>query len=278
MEVYALCRKDSANVERIKGMKNVQIINCGMEEIEQLPDLCEERAFDVLYHLAWRGASGEERTDSVIQAENIVWNLKIARVAKKMGAKKLVVTGTVCENQCEAILRQQSVGKSAHYLLAKRATYELLSVECRKVGLELVWCTFYHPIGKFNKPEQIIMNTILKLHKGESPKFGPADKLFDVISAEDLCHGLYLAGMKNLSENRYFIGSGKSRRLKDYLHELHELVNSEIPLKIDVYPDDELPMEEAWLDGGDFSQEVGFYAKKTFREAVLEICDNINQR
>lgn len=275
VEVYALCRKDSANVERIKGMKNVQIINCGMEEIEQLPDLCEERAFDVLYHLAWRGASGEERTDSVIQAENIVWNLKIARVAKKIGAKKLVVTGTVCENQCEAILRQQSVGKSAHYLLAKRAAHELLSVECRKADLPLAWCTFYHPIGKFNKPEQLIMNTILKLHRGESPKFGPADKLFDVISAEDLCHGLYLAGMKNLSENRYFIGSGKPRPLRDYLYEIQEVVNPDIPLQIGAYPDDGLPMEKSWLMHHSFSMETGYVAKKDFKSKLIEIYSEV---
>ena len=271
VEVYALCRKDTANLNRIKDLKGVSIIEGSLEDVEKLPDLCKERDFDVLYHLAWRGASGEERANSVIQAENISWSLKLTQVAKTMGVKKIVVSGTVCENQCEAMIKNQYTGKSAYYLMAKRSTYEMLSVLCRQLELPLVWCTFYHPIGKYNKPEQLIMNTILKLKKGETPQFGPADKWFDVIAAEDLCHGFYLAGLVNLKKDRYFIGSGQPRILKDYLCEVQEIVNPELPLEFGIFKDDGLPMERSWLDATAFEVETGFQNRVEFGEAVGKV-------
>ena len=271
VKVYALCRKDTTNLNRIKDLKGVRIIEGSLEDVEKLPDLCKERDFDVLYHLAWRGASGEERANSVIQAENITWCLRLIQVAKSMGVKKVVVSGTVCENQCEAMIRNQYTGKSAYYLMAKRSTYEMLSVLCRQLELPLVWCTFYHPIGKYNKPEQLIMNTILKLKKGETPQFGPADKWFDVIAAEDLCRGFYLAGLKNLKKDRYFIGSGQPRVLKDYLYEVREVVNPKVPLEIGYFLDDGLPMKRSWLNENAFVEETGFKCLIGFREQVCNM-------
>ena len=274
VKVYALCRKNTSNLRRINNLKGVHIIEGSLEDVERLLELCEERDFDVLYHLAWRGASGEERASSVIQAENIIWNLKLVQVAKAMGVKKIIVSGTVCENQCEAMIRNQYIGKSAYYLMAKRSTYEMLSVMCRQLELPLVWCTFYHPIGRYNKPEQLIMNTILKLQKGETPRFGPADKWFDVIAAEDLCHGFYLAGLKSLKENRYFIGSGQPRILKDYLCEVQEIVNPAIQLEFGFFSDDGLPMEKNWLDVSAFAGETGFECRVEFREQVRNMLES----
>lgn len=274
VKVYALCRKNTSNLNRIKNLKGVHIIEGSLEDVEQLSDLCEERDFDVLYHLAWRGASGEERANSVIQAENIIWNLKLVQAAKAMGVKKIVVSGTVCENQCEAMIRNQYTGKSAYYLMAKRSTYEMLSVMCRQLELPLVWCAFYHPIGRYNKPEQLIMNTILKLQKDEIPKFGPADKWFDVIAAEDLCHGFYLAGLKDLKKERYFIGTGQPRILKDYLCEVQEIVNPAIQLEFGFFADDGLPMEKKWLDVSAFAEETGFECRVEFREQVRNMLES----
>ena len=272
IEVYALYRKNSPNVDRIAKLKNVYCIECSLENIEQLPEICQHRGFDVLYHLAWQGASGEQRYNSIIQTQNVMWTLKLVRVAQIMMVKKMVVTGTICENQCEAIIKQNYNGKSAYYLLAKRYCFELLNRECKNIKMPLVWCTFYHPIGEFNKPEQLIMNTILKLQKGDIPQFGKAQKWFDVISADDLCYALYLAGKMKLQKTRYFIGSGKPRILKSYLEEIKDIVNPHIEMQYGVYQDDKLPMKKEWLLQDEFCVETGFVAQTDFRTQIIDIC------
>ena len=275
IQVYAICRKGSINNNRIVGFSNVVPVYCDLEHIEELPNIIGERQFDAFYHLGWKGASGKERANCSIQNENIIWSLKAAEVAKKIGAKKIIVAGTVCERQCDTIVNQKIVCNSMYYLLAKKHTYEMMSLLCKKIGLSLVWCMFYHPVGKYNKHEQLIINTIIKLKNNEDVKFGPATKLFDVVMVEDLAHGFYLAGECDLHEDCYFIGSGQPRLLKEYLIEIRDIIAPGKELNIGAYPDDGLPMDREWLDIKPFSEETGYCPRGSFREYV-ENANNVN--
>lgn len=271
-EVYAICRQNSANLGRIREFGNVRVIVCGLGEIGQLYEKCKERGFDVFYHLAWQGASGNARMDSVVQANNMKGMLEAVKSADLLGCSKFVATGTVCEYQCRAIVEKNIQPPSAFYLLAKEASYKMVKIECLKRGIPLVWCTFYHPIGKYNKPDQFIASVILKLMKNESPQVGPADKWFDIIDVEDLSRGLYLAGKKELQEDRYFIGSGNPRILKEYLEDIRVFVNAEVGFQYNAYSDDGLPMEQEWLDAVPFMEAAGFRPNISFLESLERMC------
>lgn len=269
VEVYAVCRPGSATASRLAEFNDIKVIYCSLEECNRLPELIPERGFDVFYHLAWQGASGPLRTDYITQINNIKWTGMIAEVAKKLNSKKLIVASTVCELQCTTILQADHFMNSALYLISKRSAYELVGRLCLKIELPLVWCAFYHPIGKYNKENQLIANTIYTLLHGESPKFGPADQWFDVIAVEDLANAFVLAGEKDLLKDWYFIGSGQPRRLKEYLIRTGELIAPDISLQFSYYPDDGLPMQKEWLNISNFVNETGYKPKHSFDEAVI---------
>lgn len=266
--VYALYRPGTANLDRLRGADDVKPVPCAMEMLGELPEICEEREFDAFYHLAWQGSTGQERERSQVQTDNIKWTVEAAGAAARLKCRKFVATGTVCENQCTTIAEKGTLSTAAFYLLAKEAAYKMTKIECMRNNLPLVWCTFYHPIGKYNKPDQIIAGTILKMLRGEEPQFGPADKWFDIIAAEDLCRGLYLAGKETLKNDRYFIGSGNPRRLREYLEEVKAVMGSKIPLRFGVYPDDGLPVNYGWLKDTAFHEETGFYTQITLKESI----------
>ena len=119
IEVYAICSANSSHKTRLAELKEVKIIPCDLKDIGMIPNLISERDFDVIYHLAWNGASGDLRTDYNVQLDNIRWTTQLAEVARDLRCKKIVVTGTVCENQCEAIMQKEAFYKSSYYLLAK---------------------------------------------------------------------------------------------------------------------------------------------------------------
>lgn len=192
--VYALFRPGSVNLTRLRGLENVMLIPCALDRIEQLPDQLLERDFDVFYHLAWQGAAGKERQDCQVQASNVLWTLGAVKAAVRLKCRKFAAAGTVCEKQCETIIKKGIWTPSASYLLAKEAAYKMAKMECARQGLPLVWCAFYHPIGKYNKPDQMIASTVCKMLRGEETQFGPANQWFDIIAVEDLCRGFYLAG------------------------------------------------------------------------------------
>ena len=269
IEVYAICKPGSTTASRLTELNGVRIIYCSLEESDRLPELLNERGFDVFYHLAWEGSSGLLRSDFVTQTNNIKWTGIIAEVAKKLRCRKLIVAGTVCELQSTAILQTDRFINSSLYLLSKRSAYELVSKLCLQLKLPLVWCAFYHPIGRYNKENQLLSNTIRLLLSNESPRFGPADQWFDVIAVEDLAYAFLLAGDKELIRNWYFVGSGQPRKLKNYIMRVGELVAPDIPLQYSYYPADGLPMEEEWLDISLFVKETGYHPRFSFDEAVI---------
>ncbi len=269
VEIYAICSPDSKNITRISGKNGVHIVYCDMNDILNLPEIIDSKGFDVFYHLAWRGASGTLRSDCIIQTNNICQTAKAAKIASELDCKKFVATGTICENQCDAINQKSEFINSSLYLNAKRSAYNIVCNVCKQYNIPLSWCTFYHPVGKYNKPEQFIINTIMKMQNGDVLNFGKAQGLFDVVAVEDLCHGLFLAGEYTLSKDRCFIGSGAPRRLMDYIEEIRLITSSHSKINYGIYQDYELPMKEEWLDISSFQNDTGYVPTRSFKSIVI---------
>ena len=68
--------------------------------------------------------------------------------------------------------------------------------------------------------------------------------------------------------DRYYIGSGEPRILREYLYHIRNIIAPDLELGIGYYDDDGLPMEEQWLDMELFNKETGFVCLKSFDEYV----------
>lgn len=267
-EVMAICRPDSGNRERLKDKAGVELIECDMDSIEKLPLLIAHRDCDAFFHLAWEGASGKLRTDYSIQQKNAVNCCNAAVAAKTLGCRKIIFTGTVYEKLCESIIGSDNFKTPAFYLLSKKYAYDMLSQLTKQIGLDFVWCTFFHPIGKYIKQEQMMAYAVACLLKGEQPAFGKAQEPYDIVAVEDIVYGLFLAGVTNLAKSKYYIGSGAPKRLFEYLERVQELVNPNVPLGIGVRPDDGLRFSFDWLDCSEFMTETGYNPRISFEKAV----------
>lgn len=271
VEIWAVGRKGSRDFESMQIVKGIHTIACGLENIADLPEICSEKDFDVFYHLAWSGASGVLRSNYDVQLSNVEWTCNCVQAAKQMQCKKIIVTGTVCEKQCDAIERQKIFLPSSYYLLSKKYAREMAKCIAKRIGIPLVWCQFYHPVGVFNKKEQLIANTIQKLLRHESLQFGRAQGLFDVLDVRDLVHALYLMGENELLEDTYFVGSGNPMELMEYLEIVKSLIDRAALMQYGVLDTIELPMERAWLDSLPLQRETGFTPIYAFSDSIEEM-------
>lgn len=268
VEIWAVGRKGSKDLESMQVVKGIHTIACGLENILALPEICSKRNFDIFYHLAWSGASGILRSNYDVQMSNVGWTCDCVQVAKQMQCKKIIVTGTVCEKQCDAIEKQKIFLPSSYYLLAKKYAGAMAKCIAKRIGIPLVWCQFYHPVGIFNKKEQLIANTIQKLLWHEPLKFGRAQGLFDVVDVRDLAHAMYLMGENELLEDTYFVGSGNPLELMVYLEMAKSMIDQTAFMQYGELDTIELPMERAWLDSLPFQRETGFTPIFAFTDSV----------
>jgi nucleoside-diphosphate-sugar epimerase len=272
IDVFALTRRGTANAARLP--KGVTVIPCDMDEYEKLPELLNGTQPDIFYHLAWEGATGPGRADAELQTLNVQRTLSALIAAKASGCKKFIAAGTVYENFYEQMVSAPVFRNASFYIMAKRFARDMARQLALKAGIDFVWCTFCHPVGRYMKPEQLFAYAVKSLMEGNSPAFGPAEDFFDVIDAEDLAYGLYLAGEKNVSQSEYFIGSGEARPLKEYLAALPQILGVNTDVRIGQKPDDGMRFDPRWFDGEKFEKDTGFKAKVSFEEAIRRLKEN----
>lgn len=270
IEVYAVCRPDSPNIGRISHFEGVTIVSCQLSQSQNLVSTLSAQCPDIFYHLAWEDASGPGRINERKQVQNVVFAIDALRVAMQLGCRKFVATGTVYEKLCEGISEQDRFFSSAYYLFSKRYAHEMLREMALRCGMEFVWCTFFHPIGKYIKPEQMMAYTIESLLKHISPTFGPAQEPYDIVAVEDIAYGLFLAGSTKLSLQEYYIGSGSPRRLEEYLQETKKILKSDTPLLIGSREDDGMRFSFNWYSIEAFVKETGYTPKVSFEAAVTK--------
>ncbi|MDR0958372.1 MAG: NAD-dependent epimerase/dehydratase family protein [Clostridiales bacterium] len=176
VSVYALCRKNSPNIHRLP--KETHIVECSMNDYANL-NFDFEKA-DVFYHLAWEGATGKERANETIQSENARNTLEAVSTAKRIGCKKLVAVGTVYENFYEQVISRDNFNSADFYILSKVYAHRMAEKLASKIGIDFLWCTFFHPIGKYNNLNQMMAYAVKGMLDGNSPSFGSAEQPYDI--------------------------------------------------------------------------------------------------
>ena len=272
-DVIALVRSDSVNINRLPD--SATIIKCNMDEYDRLAERISGEKPDVFFHLAWEGSSFSSRTDALLQAQNAQHSLSAMKAAKLLGCTKFVATGTVYENFNEQISAASSFHSISYYVLSKKYANNMSLQQALHLEIELAWCTFCQPIGRYIDKDRVFCYAVNSLLAGKPPVFGPANNWFDVVDVEDLAVGLFLAGEQKLTKSEYYIGSGKARLLRDYLTELPQILDVKTSVLIGRHPDDGLRFDPEWFNSEPFFTETGFVPRYGFSETVQRLRDYI---
>ena len=93
-EVIAIVRPGSARIENIPTTDAVKIVECDISDYKSLfgQDNC-----DLFYHLAWAGTTVDTRNNPISQADNTLYALDAACLAKNWGARKFIGVGSQAE-------------------------------------------------------------------------------------------------------------------------------------------------------------------------------------
>jgi len=266
--VFAICLPGSEDISRIIDLENVMIVESDLEELSDKSITDEE--LDVIYHLAWDSPSGVSRADIENQTKNVSYSVNLMSVAEKYKCKRIVVTGTVSEELCPELETQNGWQPIAYYLFTKRYIRNIMKQWSAKNNVPLSWITFCHPIGKYNKTEQLITSSILKLRNNVPIKLGDGKSAFNVIAVSDLVNALYLAGVKELKTDIYFVGGAETLTVKDYMEKLRSIINPDGILLWGEASSIGLDLKHEWLCDIAFITETGYKPLLTFEQAVIE--------
>lgn len=244
---------------------------------EYLSSKIPQGEYDAFYHFAWRGVNGAEKSDPLIQNQNITMAIHAANTAHELGCKKFLLAGTVAENAVYSLPNMAKTSGNMLYGAAKHACHILLETYCKNIELPMIWMQFSNIYGVGNRTGNLISYTLSKLLEGKEATFGPAEQPYDFIYVDDLIEAVYRLGAKDVKMGKYFIGSGHPRILKEYLIRIGELVDCPDKIKIGVREDDGVRYQMNMFDISSLNT-LGLKDGVSFDNGVLRMIDYLQKR
>lgn len=284
VQVTAVCRPSSRRAGSLPDSDLVHPVFCDLEHMTELPEILEERNYDVFYHFAWSGTFGGERQDLKSQWKNIGCTLDAVDAAHKLGCRRFIGAGSQAEyGRTESPLKADTpVFPENGYGIAKLCAGQMSRLRCEQLGMEHVWTRILSVYGPFDGTETMIMYAVRTLLEGEKPAFSAGEQIWDYLYSEDAAEALFLLGEKGRPGRIYPLGSGEGRPLKEYIMELRDQIDPGAALDFGKIPYGPKQVMHLRADLSELREDTGFSCRFSFREGIARTIEwyrnNCNDR
>lgn len=227
IEVLVFTRKDSKRNNNILKNNLVKVKYCALNEIKQTNN-DTGKDYDVFFHLAWAGASGEGRNDKELQEKNVEYTLDAVDCAKRFGCKKFIGIGSQAEyGRVNTTLNENTVTKPENeYGKAKLKAGILTKQKALELGLSFNWIRVLSIYGPNDGDNTLISYAIRQFINNEELNVTRCEQIWDYLYSEDAAKAIYLVSEKGKNGHTYVLGSGKKAFLYEYIEKIKDLSNS----------------------------------------------------
>lgn len=225
-EVTAIIRKNSSKKSKLT--KEVKIVELELDKLNEF-----NGSYDLMYHLAWNGSSGNDRNDFDMQYSNIKYTAEAIKLAKRCGCKKFIGAGSQAEYGVvhgEAKEDETVCKPFMMYGAAKLAAYQMGKIVAEQENILFVWPRIYSIYGPGENEGTLMSYLVKTLLEGKVPKLSPCTNMWNFMYIDDCVRALRMLGENNKAEGIYHIASGDSRILNDYVQEVRNIINPDIEL------------------------------------------------
>lgn len=273
-DVTAVCRRNSQRISSIPVSDKVKIIECNQNELHTLASKLDH-SYEYFYHFAWDGTYGDIRQNINLQMDNIKCTLDAVELARVLNCKVFIGAGSQSEfGHIDGVLHPfMPCNPDNGYGIAKLAAGQLSRILCRQYGIRHEWCRIISLYGPYDGAYTLVMSTIIKLLKKERLDFTKGDQIWDYIYSKDAAKAFRLVAERGKDGSIYCFGSGKPRRLKEFITIIRDNIDKDAVLNfgaLEYYPNQVMHLEP---DISNLVMDTGFDTNYSFEEGIKETID-----
>ena len=267
--VWAVCYPGDWRIRRIPA--GAEIVELDMREIGKLPEMIGGKA-DAFFHLAWMGTIGPGRDDAKMQSENIRCAIEAAETAGRMGCEVFTGVGSQAEyGRIEGLVTAEApCSPVTGYGIAKLCAGQLTRLTCRQQGVRHEWARILSVYGPGDGPLSVIPTILDKLSRGEKPALTPGEQEWDFCYSEDAGEALARMAAWGRDGRIYPVGSGKTRKLREYFEIARDEMAPGMPLGIGELPYPAGQVMHLQADLTPLREDTGFKPRFSFEEGIRE--------
>lgn len=278
VQVLVICREGSKRADRIPEHPLVKKSFCSLDGLESMqPD---EADYDIFYHLAWEGTTGQARNDMYRQNRNVKYALDAVGLAKRLGCKSFIGVGSQAEyGRFEGVLKPDTpVHPDNGYGIGKLSAGLMTREYAHQLGIKHIWVRVVSIYGPNDGPQTMVMSMIAKLKAGETPALTKGEQMWDYLYSEDAARAFYMLGDKGVDGKTYVLGGGSARPLKEYMEIIRDAVSPDGELGFGLLPYSERQVMHLCADTSALRRDTGWEPRTAFEQGIRKILsttDNI---
>ncbi|SFH76376.1 Nucleoside-diphosphate-sugar epimerase [Selenomonas ruminantium] len=217
--VYAVVRPDSAHNFRLLESNRLKIIECRMQDYNELHRYIEGPC-DALYHLAWQAGGFKE------QKQCIAFSIEALKAAKRIGCKRFIGAGTQAEYGPQKGLITENIcpNPTTAYGASKLAACVLTRQLANDLEIEWVWGRIFSLYGKYEPYGRMLPDLIKALKRDDEFHLSAATQNWDYLYSSDGAEALIALGEKGKDGEIYNVANGDFHPLKYFTEEIRKLI------------------------------------------------------
>lgn len=287
IEVLALGRKNYSEISAVRKekLKGSIYLKIDMSEISTLKNKISEINFNpaescVFVNLAWGGKSKLSDLDIDAQLKNVPWSVNALEIAKTIGCEKFIQIGTMEEAFTYKYLdldyrRNSEYNRHVIYSIAKIAAKKALEIKSRQLGIDFIYVLHSHVMAPDDDKDSFLQVTLQKLINRDELVFSTGEQLFDVVSAKDCAKGYFLICKKGIPGSEYWVGSGKPKKLREYVEKMYELYPSGKKMQFGKLPYNDIKLTEEDFSIANLVKDTGYFPTSNYENIVRELYESL---
>lgn len=277
IEVLVFCRRDSKRRERIPDHPLVCVEDCSLEQLASAENTTGKE-YDVFYHFAWDGTTGNARNDMYLQNLNVKYALDAVAAAARFGCHTFIGAGSQAEyGRVEGKLTAETPAYPDNgYGMGKLLAGMMTGEYAHRLGMKHIWTRILSVYGPYDGELSMVMSTINKLRTGETPQFTKAEQMWDYLYSGDAATAFRLLGEKGVDGKTYVIGHGDARPLAEYIKKIRDVVAPNAEINLGAIPYSEKQVMYLQADINELIKDIGWKPSVSFEDGINQMLFSLN--
>lgn len=250
--------------------ERVTCVNVLNKEISALKSEIPAKEYSCFFHLAWVGTSGPDRADYTVQLNNVKLACDYIKLCSEIGCKRVVYASSINEMETYEYLQSDDIEPSGGYIYGtgKLAAHLMGETVAKLNGVDFIPVIITNIYGVGEKSARMIYTSINKLVHKEHCSFTEGYQTYDFIYITDAINSIVGVAERGKAFNRYYIGSGEPKPLREFLLEMRDIVDPDAEIGLGDIPFKGVDISYGQFDLKKVERDTGYVNQIPFADGI----------
>ena len=221
-KILLILRPGSKRNKIFEDLNGIQIY---YSELSAYSNIEINESYDIFYHFAWNGGKNRNDIDSNINSAK--YSVDAVKLANRLKCTVFIGAGSQAECGIQEVpISDKTLCNPVNaFGIGKLLSYYLTRMVCFQNNIRHCWLRILSVYGPNDGNQTLVSSTILNLLNNNTLAFTDGEQKWDFIFSDDAAEIIGKIGINKKSEGIYVIGSGKAKKLKEFISIITKLFN-----------------------------------------------------